>query len=165
MSSKLATVRAALAARSDLVILDEDVKVFLPNPRGYFSQEVTIVTAPASGIYVVDELQELMMGLVPIQATQKDDFRGHEGSMSFGVLYFDEVIGTDVHVGTRTLTLTDPDIEAPSESVDGVQVIDLASTKDVLRRTWVRVYPDLACAERALEGDDKFSTRKLIVPA
>ena len=160
--SKLTDVGAALAARDDIIVVNEKINTHLPNDDGYWMQTVQIIVAPKEGIYGAEELQELMMGLVPPDHSAKDDFYGGEIAMRFGKLYFDEVIGTESTVGTRTITITDPDVALPSEYKEGTVEIDLAVIgKDRLRRTWVFVYPDSTFAATALQGKDIHETRKL----
>ena len=96
-----------------------------------------------------------MLGLTTIVPTMRDDFHGGDHHMGFGKLYFDEPVGTTTTTGTRTVTITDADVPHPAGFTNG-EVVDTTSTKMLMRRTLVRVYPDRVCAHKALGGTNVY---------
>lgn len=163
--SKLAIVRDALQADPGVLIVGVEERTHLPNPNGIWTQIIDFVIAPAKAIYRPKALQSFMLGLVPLEATRKDDFRSWDlGEMEFGRLYFDETIGTSTTI--QTIVITDPDVPVPDSYLDGSLTINEggATSQDLLRRTRIYVYPDLRYARRAMKGEDKHSTYSLYVP-
>ncbi|MDB5179044.1 MAG: hypothetical protein JWN01_987 [Patescibacteria group bacterium] len=156
--SKLATVHRALGSNGEALILAVEEHTYFPDPWGYWTHTVDFIVVPEGGLYSVAELQAFMMGLVPLEETCRDDFHGDGGYLGFGKLYFDETIGTDAVAGTRTITITDPDVTLPASFVGGEMAIDLGKITNRQRRTWVRVYPDRDYATRATNGKDSYST-------
>lgn len=156
--SKLTIVRDALQANPDVLILEVEEKTHLPNPDGFWTHTMNFITAPTVGIYTAEALQAFMLGLVPLEVSSQDNFRSWSGNMEFGKLYFDETIGTDTTI--QTIVINDPDVTLPDSYVDGKLTINQGgvASKDLHRRTWVRVYPDQDYARRAIEGDDVYST-------
>ena len=139
-----------------------DVDVIAIRPRGYailstdtWSDWVDLLVAPTTGIYSVKGLQDFMLGLTTIVPTMRDDFHGGDHHMGFGKLYFDEPVGTTTTTGTQTVTITDADVPHPAGFTNG-EVVDTTSTKMLMRRTLVRVYPDQTCAQREVNGTDIF---------
>ena len=162
--SKLTTVRTALDSNDEALVLDAEEHLYLPNADGYWTHTVDIIVVPRDGIYSVEKLQDFMIGLVPIEPTSKDAFRGGDNHMYFGKLYFDEAIGTEVVSGSRTITITDPDVKLPDSLENGAMTIDLGRTIERKRRTWVRVYPDHNYAVRAMDGRDVYETDRFYPP-
>jgi len=155
--SKLTQVRWALQANSNIVIVGQKERNHLPNRDGYWSHTVDIIVAPKDGLYTAEELQSLMLSLVPenVEVTCKDDFQDRERELQFGKLYFDEVIGSEtIH---REIVIDD-DVISLDNAVDGKLVID--DTKEVKRRTWVSVYPNAQMAAAALEGGGLYRVSK-----
>ena len=149
--SKLTVVRQSLEANPDVVIVHVDDQKYFPNKDGYWSQKVDYIVAPRRRLYTADELQEFMMGLVPdLQPTSVDSFRQYGNTLRFGLLYFDEKVGEE----ERVLTLTAEDLlnSNTSDFVNGKRT----STEDLLRRTWVRPYPNKAFARDVIEGILRF---------
>ncbi len=150
--SKLSTVKKALEENQKIVIVAVEDQNYLPYRDGYWSHTVNICIAPKSGMYEASDLQELMMSLVPtLKFTCKDDFRDGRDELEYGKLYFDETIGTEVI--RRELTLTEEDATC-KEFTDGKLIIE--ETRNIERRTWVRLYPDEKIAAKALEGFDEY---------
>src|SRR3989344_3312467 len=156
--SKLTHVRKALQENPNITMIGENECNYLPGRYGFFSHTVDFLVAPTRGaVYDTNELQVLMMSLVPeLKCTQKDDFRDYHDEIMFGVLYFDEEIGTEVT--RREIVLTDPDMFACSDFVDGKRIIE--HTYLLQRRTWVRLFPNTQIAALALEGKDKYRISK-----
>lgn len=84
--------------------------------------------------------------------------------MDFGVLYFDEVIGKSTTI--QKIEIDDPDVPLPDHYINGVLTINKGGvvSKNLERRTWVRVYPDADYAARAVKGIDIHSTKNFYVP-
>ena len=150
--NKLNLVNKHLREISDVEIVDviENNSVAYARMHSW-SQTMDYLVAPKEGLYTADELQDFMLTLIPadLKPTSKDHFRQYSESLEFGKLYFDEKIGEEKQ--TRILTLTDSDLLNSVEMVDGgyenvygfddkgVKVVE--TTGDLMRRTWVRVYP------------------------
>jgi hypothetical protein len=162
--SKLATVRTALRLNNQVMVHNVEEHLYLPEPNGYWTHTVDFIITPVKGLYSVEELQGFMMGLVPIEMSCKDDFRGGGEYLYFGKLYFDETIGTETVAGSRTIRITDPDVNLPDSFEKGEMIIDLGQTIVRMRRTWVRVYPDREYAKRAMENEDIYETRSFRQP-
>jgi|SRR3989344_6426080 len=149
--SKLTVVRNSLEANPDVVIVRvNDIKYF-PNRDGFWSQKVDYIVAPRKGLYTPDELQSFMMSLVPdgLVPTSVDSFQEYGNTLRFGVLYFDEKVGKE----ERTLTLTDDELLNANipHFGNGKKI-----TEDLLRRTWVRPYPNEAFARDVVDGRLEF---------
>lgn len=158
--SKLAQVRKALEGNPNISIVGAPERNYLPDRSGFFSHTVDFHVAPKSGIYTAEELQALMMSLVPgLGPTCKDDFREWDDGMEFGKLYFDEQIGTEDI--SRTINLTVDDAAAEG-FVDGQQIVE--KTLPVERRTWVRLFPDAQIASAALKGENVYRISKDDLP-
>lgn len=159
--SKLEQVRAALLANPNIVIVGAPERNFLPGRDGFWSHTIDFHVAPKNGVYNAEELQTLMLSLVPDLATScMDQFHQYEREMNFGKLYYDEDIGT--RVTHQKLTLTDPSMFGAKGFVDGKRVID--QTEKIRRRTWVRLFPDIAIATAALGGNHVYSIPNDLLP-
>ncbi|HRK93871.1 MAG TPA: hypothetical protein PK096_00695 [Candidatus Saccharibacteria bacterium] len=162
LMSKLTDVRVELAANPAVSIIEDRQKDFMSTPR-FWNHWVDIIVAPARGLYTAEELQKFMDGLVSIMPTQSDGFRQYDTGMEFGKLYFDEPIGTIVTTGTKTITITDPDIVVPDGYTEGALTVDMTGTVDLKRRTLLWVYPDEHYAQRAIDRNiDVYDTRELV---
>lgn len=158
--SKLTIVRQALETNPEVVIVNADVRNYLPDRNGFFCHTVSYWVAPKNGLYTADELQTFMMGLVPdLTPTQKDAFRQYDknGDLQFGKLYFDEKVGEERRTTKRILTLTDEELLNVAGFVDGKQTIDEDVTEKYTRRTWVCPFPNEAFARDVLKGKLAFS--------
>lgn len=156
--SKLTLVRKALQENPDISIVDAPERNYLPYKDGYWSHTVDFHVAPKTGvIYTAKELQALMMSLIPgLEPTCRDDFREWEREIDFGKLYFDEVIGVeDIR---REIVLTDEDMFLSAGFVEGKQIIE--KRIDVMRRTWVRLFPNAQIAAAALRGENEYRISK-----
>lgn len=145
--TKLATVRAALQGNSTIQIVSVEELTYFPVPHGYrMTHTVDFVVAPTTGIYTAGELESLMMLLVPgLKPTMTDPFKDYDTLMCFGKLYFDEDIGKESI--RREITLAETDF-LPSGVVEDGKVI-IEESKNLQRRTWVRLYPDVKIAMAA----------------
>ena len=154
--SKLAHVRKALESNPKIKIVGAPEKNYLPerDDSGNWSHTVDFHVAPKTGgVYTAEGLQALMMSLVPgLEPTWKLDFcEGRSHEMTFGTLFFDEEIGTKAV--RRKIVLTDEDMFSSDGFVDGKLVIEC--TNKILRRTWVRLFPNAQIAATALEGENR----------
>ena len=159
MMTKLTQVQKVLQENLDITIVDRSEKNYLPGRCGYFSHTMDFYVAPKTdGVYTAENLQTLMMSLVPgLNPTSKDDFHEERnGHMNFGKLYFDEEFGTEAV--RREITLTDEDMFASDGFVNGKRVIE--HTDRVRRRTWVRLFPNVQIATDALKGKNEFGIPK-----
>lgn len=149
--SKLTQVRKVLQENLNVVIVGALERNYLPDRSGLWSRTVDFHVAPKTGgVYTAEELQTLMISLVPeLEPTYKDDFHKWSRVMQFGKLYFDEDIGAEVI--RREITLTDEDMFLFDGFVDGRRVIEC--TEKVRQRTRVRLFPNARIAAAALEGE------------
>ncbi len=148
--SKLNQVRKALQDNQNIVILGAPEHNYLPTRAGYWSHTVDFFIAPKSGIYTAKELQSFITSLTPgLEPTTIDNFYESEQELRFGVLYFDEDIGTESI--RREVVLTDQDMFASSGFVSGKRIIE--HVEKVQRRTWVRLFPNANVAATVLRGD------------
>lgn len=150
---KLTTVRDALEANPDIVIVDVRDYNYIPERDGYWSHTVDFIVAPKKGIYSADKLQELMITLVPaLNPTTTDKFRQWDWEMAFGKLYFDEEVGTEEIAINRKITLTDEKLFSMEGFQNGQRTIEVHKKEPLRRRTWVRLYPNVEIALLALKG-------------
>ena len=158
--TKLQIVDGILRSNTDIVVVDRIENTYLPNTSRDWAQTMDYLVAPKVGIYTAEGLQKFMRGLVPgIHPTSVDDFiKYSSGDVAFGMLYFDEVVGHEK--SRRELVLTADDIDG-HQFRDGKRTID--ATKDLMRRVWVRPYPNEAIA-RAV-ADDIGSSLKWCITA
>lgn len=156
--SKLTQVRKALQENPTITIVGAPEISYLPDRNGFWSHTIDFHVAPKKGgLYTVEELQALMMSLIPgLEPTSKQDFREWSREMDFGRLYFDEDIGMEAV--RREITLTDEDMFSSSGFVDGKLVIEY--TEKVRRRTWVGLFPNTQIAAAALKGKNKYLISK-----
>jgi hypothetical protein len=156
-TTKLATVRNALVADPNIVIVNVDERNYLPDRDGYFSHTVDYWIAPKGGLYTAKKLQRFMMSLVQgLKPTMIDDFRESPGRLSYGKLYFDEKIGEERTITERIFTLTDPELKSADGCVDGHKTIDEDVTRELNRRIWVRPFPDENVARDTMGGKLKW---------
>lgn len=146
--SKLNDIKAALEDNPQVTIIS--VKSSKPSA---WNDWWDIVVTPREGLYSGAELQQFMDNIVPIPATMSDKFWESEHLLTFGKLYFDEVIGTATTRGSKTITVTDPDVTLP-EGYDerGTKIISLDKVVELKRRTLVWVYPDEDYARHRATG-------------
>lgn len=153
--NKLTRVRKALGENSKVNIVAVEEKNYLLNGDGTWGHTVDFYVAPKNGgIYNVNELQALIMSLVPeLEPTHKDNFCERECVMEFGKLYFDEDIGTEfIH---RSIVLTDENMISLFNKhgfINGKQAI-ISSTKKIKRRIWIRLFPSEEIASAAFKDD------------
>jgi len=159
MSSKSRAVKSALEADERIVIVNVLENNYFPGKYSYFSHTYDYFVAPKSPIYEAEKLQALMVSLVAdIKPTQQDEFRQGSASMSYGKLYFDEEIGRLQSQSSIVLTLTDQDfILGAKGHTDGKKFIENKTDEPLLRRVWVRLYPNITLAARALEDMNEYS--------
>jgi len=163
--SKLTQVKAALYRNPKVGIVDVKTSPFKPAPPwgGLWSETYDIFVAPRKGIYTAAELQAMLVSLVPdiepnASDSFEDSFAGFDshGSLQLGKLYFDEEIGV---MKTRDeVELTDEDLlgSPPQGFVGGKRVSE--SETPLLRRTWVRLYPNVRHAlTAAQEGKNEYT--------
>jgi hypothetical protein len=126
---KLTLVHAGLNRNSDVTIVAVLEKHYPLGGQNAWNHTVDFYLAPRmGGIYTVDELQELLLSLLPgVTPTDKDDFRESRQELEFGKLYVDE------------------DISVPR------------SGQKLRRRIWVRVFPNTEIAADAMCGKHKHS--------
>ncbi len=157
--TSLSVVRSALEGNADIVIIDIAERNYLPETASW-CHTVDFFIAPKVGVYDAERLQDLMLSLVPgLTPTTKDDFCNFKDTLHFGKLYFDEVIGQEY----REMTISDEDLKNTNGLVGGHLIFD---KKDLKRRVWVRLYPDVEIATRAAKGsgDVEYSIPKVEMP-
>jgi hypothetical protein len=95
--TKLDIVKKALFGNPEIVVVDYHERNYIPSrSSGCWSHTVNIFVAPREGVYSVDKLQQIMLGLIPdLPPTKKDDFHESPQEVTLGVLYFDEAIGRE----------------------------------------------------------------------
>lgn len=159
--SMLSEVKKDLYANKNIAVVD--ISIDRSGAGSYFEKRwetVDIVVAPKKGIYEADKLQALMEQLTPsVRCSDSDSFSEGSHAMSFGKLYFDEVIGTEKRNIHREIILTDEDFLSKGLEgfVDGKRIIKEEKTVMLERRTWVRLYPNLKIALEAVHnGTDRF---------
>jgi hypothetical protein len=139
--SILKTIRQSLEENPKVVVVKVLETNYLPHKDPYgWAHTVDFMVAPRGrGIYTAEELQEFMMSLVPegLQPTSKDNFFQYSsGSLEFGKLYFDEVIGKEKIIGT----LFDEELSNVNGFVNGQITIE----EPYKRRIWIRPFPSEA---------------------
>lgn len=155
--SKLTLVRMALQNNPKIMIVGAPERNHLPDRSECWSHTMDLYVAPRVGVYEAEELQAMMMSLVPgLEPTRKDDFRDCDHDIEFGKLYFDEVIGTEYV--RREIVLSDEELFSTSGFTDGKLIIE--NVLQVQRRTWVSLFPDVEIATAALEGVHEFRIPK-----
>lgn len=163
--SKLAHVRKSLEENPNIVIVIAPEENHLPE-RSVFSHTVDFYIAPKENEYDAKKLQKLLDSLIlGLKPTCQDEFsdRGATSDLGFGYLCFDEVIGKEVVRTTTVLTITEPELLTPG----GLIICDLGrrainqgrtivvDVQEVLRRTWVRLFPDRELALNAYNGKNR----------
>lgn len=151
---KLAKVKRALNSNNDVVIVNVEEKIHLPERDGFWSHTVDFWVAPKKGLYTADELQNFMIKLIPdLEPSSKDDFREDPYRITFGKLYFDEKIGEERVTTKRVITLTDEKLfDLAGGFPDGKKTIETNEVFDYKRRIWVRLYPNEKFARDVLDG-------------
>jgi len=149
--SKLSQVRKALQEDVRITVVNERKRDFSLKPDGASNDTVSIFVAPREGIYSAEELQQLMVSLVPgLERIMKDDFRDLHDRIEFGVLYFDEVIGQET---VRRNIHFNADYLSENQHLTD-KVGRTVQTLHLIRRTWVRLFPDEHFAASAFEGQN-----------
>lgn len=150
-------------ANRDIVVVDVKIRNFIPERDGYWSETVDIVVAPKRGIYNGKELNHLLNRLTKANWTSRDEFNEigpNTASMSFGKLYFDENIGLENAYIRRDIALTEEDLLAKDFKgfQEGKLTIEEKKKIPLTRRTWLRLYPNVNIALRAVnEGENVYS--------
>lgn len=116
-----------------------------------WTETVDIIVAPVSPIFDAQELNKFMDGLiVGVQTSSRDQADPLEdGGLSLGKLYYDELIGTRRQEITTLVTAVDP--EALQRAQIAVGEDQRTVIKNLLRRIWVRVYPNALSAQTIFE--------------
>lgn len=144
--STLSQVRTALEQNPDVVFFENPVKNFLPSADFKYSVFVEIYAAVKHGSYDVEELEGLRTKLIPgVTPSESQKFTITGGDMIFGVLCYDEKIGTEKI--SRDVNLTDEDALWLEGFLNGKLVTE--KTTDVKRRTRIRLYPNVTLARNA----------------
>lgn len=156
-ASKRKRVEQYLRGREDLVIveiLETDQLDSDWAPASHWTQTSDIIVAPKKGIYDAEGLQEFMAGLVPdgVEPTCRDEFWAAGRTINFGKLYFDEEIGKSRQ--TTELELTDPSLAGYKGYEGGKRTLN--RDEQLMRRTWVSVYPCVRYAQDVLAGKNEF---------
>ena len=160
-AEKMQVVVDSLRANPDIVVVGGHESNYLqtgqwPNPNGYWSRTLDILTHPVVPIYNADELNEFMFGLVPeLKPTCYDRFRGgsrKDRELELGKLYYDEIIGTAALSATIKLKAGLSIVEAGEFASEW----SASRTLDLRQRTLVRVYPDAGHLADAAEGRNEY---------
>lgn len=147
--------------RSKLVIVREQI---FANPNVFYAGELTgyggmggwtqtvdMIISPTKPIYDSKKLNLFMDGLISgIQTSARDEARSRgDGGIDLGKLYFDEPIGK---IETETFTFVSP-IEVSALQNAGITIgkTHNKSEENLMRRTWVRVYPSQVLAKLVFE--------------
>lgn len=154
--SKLAQIRKALQENSNITIVRVNEVNNLPDCHGFWAQTVDFYVAPKTDLHKVSDLQNCLTALIPnLKPTEVDDFMEFPDHLNFGVLYYDEVIGAEIT--HRDLIILDEDLPLPSRFEGGLA--SLNETRNISRRTWVRLYPNEEIARRAHNGVNQYSIK------
>ncbi|MBI3954475.1 hypothetical protein HY333_00355 [Candidatus Collierbacteria bacterium] len=159
-SAAALTEQARAERRSILVVVREQI---LANPAVFYAGEVVkfdglggwaqtidMIVSPVKPIFDVKKLNEFMYGLVDVKPTQYDDaYPKQEDGIHLGRLYFDEPIGRR---RTEATTFVTP-VEADTLQQAGITIGETNRTheEDIMRRTWLRLYPDPLSAQTIFE--------------
>lgn len=155
--SLLSTVRTGLQSNTNIQIVSVREANHFPDPREYWSHIVSFYVAPTTGIYEIRELMEFMNLLIPgLPPTSIDPFEESKTSLTFGKLYFDEKIGEESVI--RKITISDPDFPLPDAVAGGGAI--LQENRDLFRRIFVQLYPNMQIARAAADGQLTFSISK-----
>ncbi len=148
--SALTQVHAALKNNLDIEIVGVRNKNYIPCRDSYWSHTIDFIVAPRRGVYDIPKLQEMMVSLIPdSRPTMKDDWGEGGDTVKVGSLYFDEDIGTEfIH---RELVLSDADLHSCEGFVGGKRIIE--ETRELRRRTWVTLYPNIPIAAAVFRGE------------
>lgn len=159
--SKLKKIRETLEGKPNVVIVAIEEKTYIPEKDGYWSQTFDFIVAPKNRLHTVDELQQFIMSLVPpgIEPTCRDNFRGFGDTIDIGVLYFDEGIGKEKI--RHEIILTDEEVLSTPGFIEGKKVSETET--ELLRRTWIRVYPDPKIAEENYNGAYRYHIPKKLL--
>jgi hypothetical protein len=150
-------VRNALQGNSEILIVGDTEANHLPDKFWYWSHTVNICIAPKIPLYKAEELQLFMLSLITeVVPSDIDGFRSSEYGLRLGVLYFDEDIGTQKLVVHKEMVLTDESLFSSPGFTKGVLVSDVTTEVSLLRRTWVRLFPDSHHAKNAMSGVNEY---------
>lgn len=147
--NKLSRVRASLLSNPNIQVVADLDRVHLPQPDGHWSHRVDIYVAPKENLFRVDELQDLMLSLFPdpdLKPDFVDNFRESDLRLGFGLLYFDEPIGSGRIFAQTYLHVTDSDLILPTSFVNGKLASSNIDQIELRRRTLVRLFPNVYLA-------------------
>ena len=161
--SKLTLIRHTLEENPNVTIVNVNEKNYSPGEREDFKgyiHPVDFHVAPKTGLYTADELQEVMVGLVPkgLEPSKVVNFSQWYGrgdglsDLILGRLHFNEKVGGERRITKRILTLSDKELSDVIGFVDGKRTIDTDVTEEYSREIVVEPYPNEAFARDFLDG-------------
>lgn len=152
--NKLTKIKRALNDNNDVVIVNVEEKIYLPERNGYWSHTVDFRIAPKKGLYDEKDLQNFMIKLIPdLQPGSKDDFSEDPYKIKLGKLYFDEKIGEEKVITKRIITLTDEQLFNFGVGFsEGKKTIEIEEVFDYQRRVLIKIYPNERFARDLLNG-------------
>ncbi len=145
--------------------LQKNPKVFFagailhfPDDDQMWTEKVEIIIAPVKPIYDLEKLNQFMDSLVPnIPRSSRDEaFRyPKKPETQLGRLYFDETLG-DIR---RGISITTTAVEPEALKRAGIPLGKSHKTEEesIIRKTWVRVYPDANSAKVIAEYEQGFA--------
>ncbi len=161
LQEKMHVVVDSLRANPDVVVVGGFEENYLtsgewPRPNGYWSKTLDIFTHPSEQLDSADEYNDFMLSLVPeLKPTSVDIFRRYDekSELRLGKLYYDEKIGSMLL--TSTVILDSGLSIVKNDGLEETWVVD--QQKDLLQRTWVRVYPTAGHALDAARGINTYN--------
>lgn len=137
--TNLEVVREQLLADPNLFCAGE---LFRHPITGYFAETVDVIVAPIKPIFDPEKLNEFMDTLIAGVKTSARDaaYLQDDGGIHLGKLYYDEPIGTKKQIITTHVAAIDPD--ALNRAGMTIGETQEAMDSQILRRTWVSVYPE-----------------------
>lgn len=150
--TKIHQIREQLKA-NPAVFFAGEIHAYYPSAPdyGYFSEGIDILVAPMNPLFSASELNAFMNALIKNLAYTSVDQASetNQGDLRLGKLYFDEQIGEQREITFTTIITNEP--ETLAKAGKEVGTVQRESVKKLLRRTWVRVYPDRASAQAMVE--------------
>lgn len=154
---KMQIVIDSLYSNPDLVVVGGFEEINLqtgerPSPHEEWSHLLDIYTHPKMPIYDAEDLNDLMFGLVPnLKPDNSRSFAEYKLGLDLGYTYYDEIIGK---VALGATVAIDEDNSLVRSGFLGAKWHD-SNTRDLRRRTLVRLFPDQGHLLDAAEGRNK----------
>lgn len=149
-------IEESLKANPGNVALIGSIEIYTNQDEGHFLSavykqiplEVYYFVAPKQGLYEVEELQEFMQQLIPLDYDRKmSNFLIRGKQMRFGALHFKEEVAREYTQKKTTFTVTDRSL---SESFEPI-VKEEADEREIRRDIEVYVFPNEEIAKKFYE--------------